>query len=456
MSKIINVKPKATFLSLWFLYMTLYYCVGVLPVNIDNLLLFLDGTTEFGIGFSTIMFYLNSIASTLFFGYFCDKISEKISRKQLFFSTNAIWIIAYGLVSLSLNYFFYLTFTIIAAIGFGAFLPIGYSIIGDFFPPQERAKKFGIMQVSLNLGMGLGVIIGGNLGTYLGPAGWRLAYGTGSILGLITLIYYGLKGIDPLRASSEPEFEDIKGLIDYDYKITSKNLFKLLKKKSVLSVLFYVLCQGIAISTLGIWGIFYLSMKISGNRAELYAAIFYLLSGAGGLPGVVIGGKIGDKYYKLSKLKGRVIISFIGVIFGTLSLLGFYLLPFFTSNTVEIIFSWIIFLLLGFLGYFFINLPIGNQFAIYSEVCAPEVRNTANALNGVMVYFGAIIGNLVLSILIEQNLSFLPFSVALVLFMNLFGAIFWIVTYFYYPKEAEEFRELMRRRRTEIEERINC
>ncbi|MFX0027188.1 MAG: MFS transporter, partial [Candidatus Hermodarchaeota archaeon] len=435
------------------LYMILFYFNGVLPVNIDYLLLFLEGTTEFGIGLSTALFYMVSIVSSLIFGYYCDKISEKIPRKRLFFFTNAVWLVSYGLISFSLNYIFYLIFILLAAIGHGAFLPIGYSIIGDFFPPKERAKKFGMMQVGLTLGVGFGIIIGGSLGTYLGTGGWRYSYGFGFMLGLLPLIYYGLRGIDPQRGGSEPEFKEIKGLINYDYKITLSNLFQLFKKKSIFSVLFYVLCQGVAISTIGTWGIFYLTKRISGGETKLLAILLTILTGVGSLPGVIIGGKLGDKYYEMGKVKGRVMVSFIGVLFGSLCLLGFYLLPFLTRNMIEVVLSWILFLILGFMGYFFINLPIGNQFAIYSEVSAPEVRNTANALNGVMVNIGAIIGNLVLSSLIEQNMSLLPLSLFLLLLIMLVGATFWIIAYFYYPKEAKEFRDLMRKRRLEIEEK---
>ena len=39
-----------TFASLWVLYFMLYFCIGILPVNIDNLINDLIGTTEFGIG----------------------------------------------------------------------------------------------------------------------------------------------------------------------------------------------------------------------------------------------------------------------------------------------------------------------------------------------------------------------------------------------------------------------
>lgn len=52
-----------------------------MPVNIDNLLLYLPKTTEFGIGFLIAATLIVGIISILFFGYFTDKIAEKYSRK---------------------------------------------------------------------------------------------------------------------------------------------------------------------------------------------------------------------------------------------------------------------------------------------------------------------------------------------------------------------------------------
>ena len=65
MNNMVGIKPTTTFFSLWFLYMILFYFNGVLTVNIDNLLLFLEGTTKFGIGLSTASFYIVSIVSSL-------------------------------------------------------------------------------------------------------------------------------------------------------------------------------------------------------------------------------------------------------------------------------------------------------------------------------------------------------------------------------------------------------
>ena len=446
-----HLKREKTFHSLFRLYFMIYFCIGILPVNIDNLLENLPGTTEFGIGVVMASFLIVGMISILTFGYYADKISEKVSRKRVFIFTNLFWVITFGLVSLSLNYYFYLFFITLSAIGTGAFLPIGFSIIGDFYSPKERGKKFGVMQFGLILGNGMGIIFGGILGSYTGPLGWRFAYGLGSILGFLSVLSYLFSGMDPERARAEPEFEDFEGEINYNYKITFKNLGQLSKMKSISTILLSVLCSGIATSTLGIWAIFYLSTKLSGSDAELIATTIYVLVGAGGLPGAIIGGRLGDRFFRAGKIHGRLIISLFGLLAGILCMLGFYLIPFFTETPLQIVLSWIFFLILGYLGYLLVSFPMGNQFAIYSEVCVPELRSTANALNGLMVNIGGIIGNLLISSLIEKNMSWLPFAIALVLLIWLFGSLLWILPYFYYPKESKECRDLMAKRRLELE-----
>lgn len=446
-------KRKKTFRSLFFLYFMVYFCSGILPVNIDNLLISLPGATTLGIGITVASTLIIGTMSIFVFGYFGDKITEKYSRKRIFMYTNVLWITAYGLSSLSFNYIFYSTCLIVGAIGTGAFLPIGFSIIGDFFPPQERGNKFGTMQFGLILGNGMGIIFGGLLGSYIGINGWRYAYALGFILGITTILMYIFTGIDPETGRAEPEFMDFEGKIDYDYKLTIDNLKELLKKKTIIGILLTVLCTGIAGSTLGTWGIFYLSSKLEGNDAGLIATTIYILAGAGSLPGAIIGGKVGDSYFRSGKIKGRVLISVIGNALGPIFLMVFYLTPFFTENPLQIIISWFFFLIIGYTGYMFSSFPVGNQFAIYSEVSTPELRSTANAMNGLMVNIGGIIGNLLISSLIEKNISLLPFALSIVLFLWLIGALFWIIPYFTYPKESKMCREILLERRKELEKK---
>jgi len=458
MNEVYQIKRKKTFQSMLLLYFMIFFCTGILPVNIENLLLYLPKTTHFGIGTVSAGSLIMGIISILTFGYYGDKISEKWSRKKIFIYTNLIWVFSFGLAAVSPNYYCYLLFIITSAIGTGAFVPLGFSMIGDFYSPQDRGKKYGIMQFGLILGAGMGIIFGGFIGSYL-PAklnsiGWRLAYGLGFLIGLFVLITYIFSAIEPERLRSEPEFKDYDGKIKYTYKITFKSVKELLKKKTIGAILISALCGGIANTALGVWAIFFLSTKIGGVESLLIATTVYTLAGSGALPGTIIGGIIGDRYFKSGVFKGRVIISLTGLIIGISLMIMFYLIPFFLDSTLQIIFSWIFFLTIGYLGFLLIGFSSGNQFAIYSEVTLPEVRSTVNAMNGLMVNIGGIIGSFLIAFMIESNISLLPYAILIVLFIWLLGSLFWIIPYFYYPRELKECRETMQKRRNDIERKL--
>ena len=127
------------------------------------------------------------------------------------------------------------------------------------------------------------------------------------------------------------------------------------------------------------------------------------------------------------------------------------MLPILEGNSFQILFSWILFLSLGLVGNFFASLNAGNIFAIYSEVCVPETRSTINAFNGTMVNIGAIIGNLLLSTLIKQDLGFLPLAIFLVLVIWMLGSLFWLVPLKYYSIDVSRCNELKMLRRSELE-----
>jgi MFS family permease len=441
---------KKTFNSLWYLIFMIYFCLGILPVIIDNLLVNLHGSTKFGIGLTAASNLITISLSLVFFGYFEDKIVEKNLRKKVFLITNLIWVVAYGLVSLSPNFLFYMLFIIIGAIGIGAFVPIGYSIIGDYYPPKKRGKKYSSIHVGLILGTGVGIIVGGLLSQYAGSNGWRFAYAMGFGFGVLTIINFILKSVDPKRAQAEPEFKSLEGEFSYSYKIDIKRLGGLFKKRTVASILIYTLISGIAVSTIGSWGIFYLTSKFGEVYSEISATTLYLLTGVGILPGAILGGKLGDSFYYSGRIRGRVVLTLLGLILGIICLMIFYLLPISVALGLEIVFSWFLLLTIGFLGYFLVSLSIGNVFAIYSEVCAPEIRSTINAFNQVMRNIGGVVGNLVFTGLIEYDISLLPYAMFLLLLFWLIGTSFWIITYKFYPNEFKECRELMSKRSREL------
>jgi len=449
-----EVKVKKNFRSICLLHLTFYISVGLYGVNIENLLLDLPGTTPFGIGLAAAIGLTVGTISIIMFGYYTDKFSERFSRKKIFLFTNLCWIIGFGSRSFAPNYNFFLIGVVIAAFGGGAFLPIGYSIIGDSYPPEDRGKSYGGMNVALIIGSGMGIIIGGLIGNVFGASGWRISYSIAGFLGLLALLNYFFSGIDLERGRSDPEFKDFEGKIHSDYKITLYNLFQVFKRKSILGIMIYHIFAGVTFAV-GTWTIFYLSKKIKGNYALLVVLTIILLGGTGAIFGTMVGGRLGDSFYRSGKIRGRVVISVFGLTLGGIIMLIFYLIPFNTTTPSQYIFSFIIFLILYWIGSFLTSLCVGNIFAIYSEVSVPELRGTANAFTGVLVSIGGIIGQIVFSYIIERDLKLFPFAVTLMFSIFLFGNLFWIITYIYYPQESKELRDIMVNRRKELDEKRN-
>jgi len=389
----------------------MYFCLGILPANIVSLLKTLPYTTKGGIGIIITINLVVGMMSMIFFGYYGDLLAKKLTRKKLFVITNLIWISAYGLLSLSPNYSVFLLLIIVGAIGIGAFLPIGFSMIGDFYPAQVRGSKFGFLQFGLGFGNGAGILIGGLIG-------WRIGFGLGFILGTVLIYAYYTIGIDVERHSKESNTD-----VQYDYKITFQKLIKLFKMKTKSGIFFAVLYSGIAISTLANWGIYYLQNELGDKSVALG---FYIIAGLGALPGAIVGGKLGDKFHRIVKDRGRFIVSFGGLVMGILLVLIFY--SYIDESSL--------FLISGFLGYFFFSFAVGNQFAIYSEVCVPELKGLVNAMNGVMLNIGGIIGNIMISFLIQERGAGLSFAIWIVLIIWLCGTSFWVISYLYYPLES--------------------
>ena len=399
-------QKERTFLFILFIYFSIYFYLGILPANIDNLLTQLSGASSFGVSFIITLGLICLTISMLFFGYFSNHLSQRIGRKNLFIITNLLWIISIGVVSISPNYIFFIVFYMIAAFGNGAFLPLGFSIVGDLYGPEQRGTKFGMMYVGLSLGSGLGIIFGGLLG-------WRLGFLVSCILGAVGIFGYFKHAIDP----KSTEYQETRLVQEYNNQITAKTLIDVVKTKTVLGILISVFCSGIATSTISNWGIFYLNLQLNN---KMMAILFYIIAGVGAILGSCIGGMLGDIFYDNEKLNGRIKISILGIVLGPLFLLGFYHYAF---------------IMFGIFGYFFVFFSSGNQFAIYSDVCTPETRSVVNSLNGVMINIGGIVGSVIVSATIYQDLSLISLSITIVLVIWSLSAVFWLIPYFYYTNE---------------------
>ncbi|RLD04867.1 MAG: MFS transporter [Chloroflexi bacterium] len=363
--------------------------------------------TQFGVIISSAL-----IVSTLLYpiwGYLYDRFA----RAKLLALASFIWGSTTWLSAIVRSYIPFVVTRASTGIDDSSY-PGLYSLIADYFTPKERSKVYGILQISQPIGYLIGMI----LALMLAPTiGWRrVFYITGS-LGLViaVVIYFNVKEMP--RGKSEPEFEGMEEIGQFQFSWdAAKEVFK---KKTM----WFVLLQGFA----GVfpWNVItyfffdYLAKERGYDEMSVLltmAPVILILAG-----GYFVGGLLGDWLFKRT-LKGRIIVSAIGVLMGAVFL-------FFALNTpIESRTTFFIFMAIAAL---FMPFSSPNVISTVYDVTAPEVRSTAQAVEYFIENGGAAIAPIMAGVIADASsmhnailyISIVAWSLC---FLFYFGTIFFI------------------------------
>ncbi|MBK9924091.1 MAG: MFS transporter [Anaerolineales bacterium] len=246
-----------------------------------------------------------------------------------------------------------------------------YSLVADYFGPKMRGKIYGVLQLAQPIGYLLGMIlalmVAPNLdGKLFHLEGWRTIFiGTG-VLGLVmaALIYFGVKDVP--RGQSEPEFENMEEMGQFRFNWDA--LKDVLKKKTM----WFVFLQGFAgvfpwnVITFFFFGYLMTERGYDNNSVLLtMGPVVLILAG-----GYFVGGALGDWLFKRT-LKGRIIISSVGVILGAIFLFFAMQTPIEDKTTFFILMS---------LTALFMPFSSPNVTSTVFDISLPEVRSSAQAV----------------------------------------------------------------------------
>ena len=261
-----------------------------------------------------------------------------------------------------------------------------YSLIADYFGPEQRSKVYGILQISQPIGYLVGMV----LALMLAPIiGWRTVFYITGSLGIVlsVVIYFRVKEMP--RGKSEPEFEGMEEIGKFEFSWEAAR--EVFKKKTM----WFVLLQGFA----GVfpWNVItyfffdYLAKERGYDETSVLltmAPIVLILAG-----GYFVGGALGDWLFKRT-LKGRVIVSSLGVLMGAIFL-------FFAMNSpIESRTTFFIFMAIAAL---FMPFSSPNVISTVYDVTVPEVRSTAQAVEYFIENGGAALAPLMAGIIADAS-----------------------------------------------------
>jgi MFS family permease len=125
------------------------------------------------------------------------RIADKWYRTRLLAIGTALWSVLTAASGLAQNYSQLFISRLGVGLGEATCAPAGQSLIGDLYPPQQRARAMGIFMLGLPAGISLAYFTAGALGAALG---WRKVFLIACIPGLV-LALLALRIPEPVRGA---------------------------------------------------------------------------------------------------------------------------------------------------------------------------------------------------------------------------------------------------------------
>ncbi|MFX1588662.1 MAG: MFS transporter [Promethearchaeota archaeon] len=357
-------------------------------------------------------------------------LGDKFSRQALLIIATIEWSILILFTIFSTDFFSLLTFQILTAIGFGAALPLVFSLTIDLVKTEKRGKKFGILSAVYVLGNGLGQALSGFL---IDVYPWQtpliiISIGGFICTGLLFLVDEPQRGtMDDLH--KQPSEESII----YDYRIKREDLKNILKIKSTIWILIFNFIMFIAIGAISS---FFISMlKKDYTLSSSLATVFLIVVFGSQVPSGPIFGKLGDKRRETS-LNGRMKVVLICLISGSI----FYIIGFSISFISKNLLFASIFLIFAFIAAFLFGGIDPLTQATLGEINPPQIRSTIYSLNYLMYTFGRSISLIFLGqFFVLFNNQYSPGYLILVILAFL-CSLFLIPILKYLPKDVERIK----------------
>jgi MFS family permease len=143
--------------------------------------------TNADVGIASSAYLAGAVLGALFFGW----LTDRIGRKKLFFVTLSVYLVATAATAFSWNLWSFVLFRFITGAGIGGEYTAINSTIQELVPARYRGWTDLVINGSFWLGAAIGAVLGIvllNPSTIDPELGWRLAFLTGALLGLIVFM----------------------------------------------------------------------------------------------------------------------------------------------------------------------------------------------------------------------------------------------------------------------------
>ena len=233
-----------------------------------------------------------------------------------------------------------------------------YSLISDYFPPQQRARALSIYSFGIPIGSALGIVFGGVIASKID---WRYAFFAVGIAGIIIAPIFKLTVAEPERGQYDPSH------IETSPPALRNIIRKLMRKPSFWFMSFAAACSSMMGYGLFFWlpSFFVRSYGISLIDASLFYGAILLV---GGLAGIWLGGSLADRF-GATRRGAYVVIPALAFV----ATVPFYVVAILSPSLTTTFFVMLIPTALGLVW-------LGPVLSAIQHIVPPNMRATASAI----------------------------------------------------------------------------
>ncbi len=373
------------FRVVFFLILLTWTLAGLLGPMVKEVAASLPNTNQMQVGLVTAIFLI--VASGLSFVWVI--LEDRFSRKKLLICATSCWVLAIFLVYFTSSYFELFFLHMIAAVGYAAIFPIGFSITMDYIVPEERATAFSMLGIAGTVGIGFSYILGGILIDFFD---WRVPFLILSLLGCVVIMFlFSIE--DPKKGSQEKELTHLLSSgMAYSYHIKRGDLCKLVKNKANPCLIAYNFLLFFARGGIS----FFIITMLKNDYSFSSTVATLLVIGTYGtmIAGNIFWGKRADKKFAM-RADGKVKVLLEALLIGP----GFLIIAYSMQFSLAQIGLIVIFAILLAIGAFNTSALTSISNSILGEVNPPELRATAFSFNNFAQTIGRSISIAVMAML---------------------------------------------------------
>lgn len=358
----------------WFVVAILMiaYVISFVDRQILNLLV---GPIRSDLGISdTQMSLLMGFSFAIFYtilGIPLARIADSRSRRGLIVAGIIVWSAMTAFCGLAKHYWQLLLFRIGVGVGEAALSPAAYSMIADYFPPERRSTAMSVYSMGIFLGSGIAFLVGGLVVQYTAAQGTVLLPLLGEIRPWqMVFLILGVAGIVFSAAFFFVREPKRQGVIDGQNSLPFSEVVSYLwaHRRAVL-------CHNVGFAMLALcsygttaWIPTYFIRSHGWSAAEI-GIVFGLQVMVFASAGIIIGGRIADRWIKQGRSDAAMRVGVIAAVFTMIGGAGYLLAPNGTLAAIALV-----------VPTFALAMPFGAAPAALQEIVPNRMRGQTTAV----------------------------------------------------------------------------